>query len=97
MSGSKDEGGDLFGGGARVLVLTWGGGGGGTGCGVIPVGGTDGRVGAGACGWGAADTLCDRSRRDAMMGESLQSRAAVVGRVATIPCTVPNWVVMAFS
>ena len=59
MSGSKDEGVDLFGGGARVLVLTWGGGGGGMGSVVIPVGGTAGRVGAGACRWGAADTLCD--------------------------------------
>jgi len=97
MSGSKDEGVDLFGGGARVLVLTWGSGGGGMGSVVVPVGGTDGRVGAGACGWGAAATLCDRSRRDAWTGESLQSKAAVVGRVATIPCKVPNWVVMVSS
>jgi len=41
---------------------------------------------------GAADTLCDRSRRAALMGESLLSRAELVGRVATIDWMVPNWV-----
>ena len=51
---------------------------------VAPDGGTGGRVGAGAWEGGAADTLCDRARIDALMGEGLQSKAAVVGRVATI-------------
>jgi len=64
---------------------------------VAPARGTCGRVGAGAWEGGAADTLCDRSCRDGWMGESLLSRAAVVGRVATIPCMVPNWVVMVSS
>jgi len=113
MSGSKEEEGALLGGGARAFALGCAGRGGGrvvapvggkggrteagAGRGVAPVGGTGGRVGASAWGRGAADTLCDRSRRDALMGESLQSRAALVGRVATIACMVPNWVVMVSS
>jgi len=44
------------------------------GCVVVLVGGTDGRVGAGACGWGAADTLCDRSRREALTGARAVSK-----------------------
>jgi len=64
---------------------------------VAPTGGTGGRVGAGAWERGAADTLCDRSRRDALMGESLRSRAELVARVATMACKVPNWVVMVSS
>jgi len=54
-------------------------------------------VGAGAWERGAADTLCDMSRRDALMGESLLSRAKLVAMVATMACKVPNWVVMVSS
>ena len=54
-------------------------------------------MGAGAWEGEAADTLCDNSRRDALIGASLQSRAVVVGRVATIDCKVPNWVIMVSS
>ena len=53
---------------------------------VAPVGGTGGRVGAGAWVGGAADTLCDRSRREALIEASLHSGAVEVGRVATIDC-----------
>jgi len=42
-------------------------------------------------------TLCDRSRREALIGESLLSSAEEVGRVATIDCTVTGWVVTVSS
>ena len=80
MSGSNNEGDGLYG-GARTLGLLGAGGGGGRV--VAPVGGTEGRAVAGACGGGAADTLCDRSRRDALIGERALSSAENVGRVAT--------------
>jgi len=67
------------------------------GCVVVLVGGTDGRVGVGACGWGAADTLCDRSRREVLMGARVPSRAGKVGRVATTAWILHNWVVMVSS
>jgi len=57
---------------------------------VTLVGGTGARVGACARGGVAADTLCDRSRREALIGESLESRAELVGRVATMDWIVPN-------
>jgi len=61
---------------------------------VAPDGGTCCRVWTSTWEGGAADILCDRSRRDALMGASLESRAELVVRVATIDCMVPNWVVM---
>ena len=64
---------------------------------VVPAWGPGGREGGGAWVGGAADTLCDRSRRDALIGASQLSRAVEVGRVATIDCMVPNWVVMVSS
>jgi len=95
MSGSKEEEGALPRGGARALAL--GCAGRGVGRVVTPVGGIGARVGACAGGAGAADTLCDRLRREPMMGESLLSRAELVGRVATMDWMVPNWVVMVSS
>jgi len=95
MSGSKEEVGGLSGGGARAFAPDCFGRG--VGRVVTRAGGTGARVGAWAGGGGAADTLCDRSRREALMGESLLSRAELVGRVATIDWMVPNWVVMVAS
>ena len=63
----------------------------------VPVGGTGGRVGAGSWLGGAADTFCDRSRREALIGASLLSRGVEVGRIATVDCMVPNWVVIVSS
>jgi len=83
------------GGGARPFAL--GCVGRGVGRVVTLVGGTGARVGACTGREGAADTLCDRSHREALMGESLLSRAALVGRVATMDWMVPNWVVMVSS
>ena len=48
-------------------------------------------------GGGAADTLCDRSRKDALMGERAFSWAGNVGRVATTTWMLPNWVVIVSS
>ena len=48
-------------------------------------------------GGGAADILCHRACREALMGETLLSRAEEVGRVATMDWMVPNWVVMVSS
>jgi len=100
MSGSKEAEGALLEEGARAIALGCAGrrggrvvalvggkrgrGGAGAGRVVASYGGTGGRVGAGTWGGGAADTLSDRSRKDALMGASLQSRAAVVVRVARI-------------
>ena len=64
---------------------------------VTLTGGTGARVGACAGRGGAADNLCDRSRREALIGESLVSRAELVGRVTTMDWMVPNWVVMVSS
>ena len=61
-----------------------------------PVGEILGRGGARGAG-GAEFTLCDRSQRAALIGESLLSRAEEVGRVATIECTVVSWVVTVSS
>jgi len=113
ISGSNGEGGVLLGGCAsdfargcagkgvgRVVALTGGIGGrvgAGAGYVVAPVRGTGGREGAGAWGGGAAETVCDRSLRNALMGASLLSRAVKVGRVATIDRIVPSWVVMVLS
>jgi len=104
MSGSKEEGG-AWGGEARPFGLGCAEGGvGRVGCAgrgagrvVTLVGGTGARGGAGMLGGGAADTLCDRSRREALMGASLLSIAEPVGRVATMDWIVPNWVVMVSS
>jgi len=57
------------------------------------IAGLGGAAGAG----GAALTLCDRSRREALIGESLLSRAEEVGRVATMDCTAASWVVTVLS
>ena len=84
-----------MGGGARAFGLDCTAGG--AGRMVVLVAGIGGRVGALAGRGGAADTLCNRSRKDALIGVSLQSKAADVGRVATIDCIVPNWVVMVSS
>jgi len=46
--------------------------------------GTGAQVGACAREGRAADTLCDRSRRDALRGSSLASIVEEVGRVATM-------------
>jgi len=113
MSASKVEKGVLLGGGARDFTRGCGGAGavcvvalvGGTGGQVgasarrvvVPARGPGGRVRAGAWEGGAADTLCDRSQMEALIGASLLSRATEVGRVATIDCTVPNWVAMVSS
>jgi len=43
----------------------------------------EGQVEAGAWEGGAADTLCDWSRRDALIWERASSRVGKVGRVAT--------------
>jgi len=95
MSGSKEEEGGLAVGGTRAFAL--GCVGRGVGRVVTLVGGTRARVGPCTGGGGAADILCDRSRREAWMGESLVTRAEVVGRVATMDWMVPNWVVMVSS
>jgi len=50
-------------------------------------------VGAG----GGTLTLCDRSRREVLIGESLLSSAKEVGRVATMDCKVGSWVVTVLS
>jgi len=47
--------------------------------------------------WGVALTPCDRSRREALIGERLLSIAQAVGRVATMDCTVASWVVTVSS
>jgi len=107
MSGSKQEEELLLGGGARALRLEGGGAGApaggmdgrvGTGarCVVALVGGTVGRVGAGAWGGGAV-TLCDRSRMAALMGVRTPSRAVHVGMVWTACWMLPSWVVMVSS
>ena len=67
-----------------------------TGGGTTPVGGTTGR-GAAVRTEGAELTLCDRSRREALIGESLLSSAEEVGSVATIDWTVASCVVMVSS
>jgi len=46
---------------------------------------------------GAELTLCDKSPREAWIGESLLSSAEEVGRVATMDCTVASWVVTVSS
>ena len=52
----------------------------------------------GASAWDSgAETVCDRSRMAALMGVRVPWRAGQVGRVATIPCIVPSWVVMVSS
>jgi len=95
MSGSKEAVEGLAGGGARGFALGCAGRGVGR---VVTLGGGMGaRVGACTGGEGAADTLCDRSRRQALIGESLLSSAELVGRVATIDWMVPNWVVRVSS
>jgi len=48
-------------------------------------------VGAEGAG-GAALTLCDRLQREARIAEGLLSSAEVVGRVASMDCTVASWV-----
>jgi len=95
MSGSKEEEEGALGGGARPFArgCVWRG----VGLVVTLVGGTGARVGACTGRGGAADTVCDRLRREALMGESRLSRAVLVGRVATIDWMVPNWVVMVSS
>ena len=50
-------------------------------------------MGAGAGDWGA-ETLCDRSPMAALMGARVPSSAGQVGRVATLACILPSWVVM---
>jgi len=95
MSGSKAEGDTFVGGVTGVFAL--GCAGGGVGRVATSAGGTGARVGAGAVVGGAADTLWDRSRRAAWIGESLESRAEEVGRVATMLWIVPVWVVMVSS
>ena len=106
MSGLNEEEGDLLGGGERAFAPGCGGMGAlcvvalvgrtggrvGASAGhvVVPAWGPGGREGAGAWVGGADDTLCDRSRRDELIGASLLSRAVEVGRVATIDCMVPN-------
>jgi len=83
MSGSKEEWGPLFSGGARDFALVCIGRG--VGRVVVPVGETGGREGAGAWGGGTADMLCDRSRKDAFMGERPLSSVGKVGTVAITP------------
>jgi len=85
----------LGGGGARAFAL--GCAGRGVGRLVTLVGGTRARVGAYTGGGEAADTLCDRSRREPLNEEGLLSRAELVVRVATMDWMVPNWVVMVSS
>ena len=85
----------MAGGGARAFAL--GCAGRGVGLVMTLVGGIEALVGAYTGGAGAADTLCDRSRKEGLMGESLLSSAELVGRVATIEWMVPNWVVMVCS
>jgi len=75
MSGSKEEEGALAGEGARLFAL--GCVGRGEGRVVTLVGGTGARVGAGTGGGGAADTLCDRSPREALGGR--------------VCCPEPSW------
>jgi len=95
MSGLKAEEEPLLGGRAHdfALVCTCSGGG----PVVALVGGTGGRVGAGASGGVAADTLCDRSQRDALIEERTVLSAGKVGSVATTAWIFPNWVVMVSS
>ena len=62
---------------------------------VVLVGGMGGRAGAGARG--AADTLCDRSRRAALIGVRVSWSAAQVGMECTAAWMVPNWGVMVSS
>ena len=64
---------------------------------VILVGGTGARVGACILGRGAADTLCDRSHKAALIGASVSSSTGQVGRVGTWAWMLPNWVVMVSS
>ena len=91
--------GSLVGGGARAFAL--GCAGRGVGRVVTLVGGTVARVGACTGGGGAADTLGDRSRRDALIGLRAVSKtfptARKVGRVATMDWILPSWVVMVSS
>jgi len=95
MSGLKAEEEPQLEGGARVLAPGWAGSG--VGRVVGPVGGTEGRVGAGTWRGGAANTLCDRSRMDALIGARTVSSAGKVGRVATTAWILPNLVVMVSS
>jgi len=46
---------------------------------------------------GAVLIPCDRSRRDAWIGQSLLSSAKDVGRVTTMDCMVASWVVIVSS
>lgn len=81
MSPLKDEEEALLGGGTRNFVLVCAGRG--LGRMAVPHGGMEGQVEAGAWEGGAADTLCDWSRRDALIWERASSRVGKVGRVAT--------------
>ena len=107
ISGSKEDVEALLEGGARTLGLRRRGVGapgramgarvGAGACRMVAlVGGTGGRVGAGAWGGGAA-TLCDRSRMAALMGVRTPSRAVHVGMVWTACWMLPSWVVMVSS
>jgi len=62
----------------------------------IAVGGLGCRGGAGG-GGGAEPTLCNRSRIEFGIGESLLSSAEEVGRVATMASTIASWVVTVSS
>ena len=84
---------DLARGGGEQLLEA---GGGAAGRVTTPTGGIGCRSGAAGAG-GVEPTLCDRSRSEVWIGESLLSRAAVVGRVATMDCTVASWVVTVSS
>ena len=63
---------------------------------VEPDRGTTGRAGVGT-GGGAEVVLCDRSRMDALNGERAFSIAGNVGRIATMDCILPIWVVRTSS
>jgi len=73
-----------------------GAGGGAAGRVTTPVGGITGQ-GRAVTTAGAELTLCDRSSREALIGESLLSSAEEVGRVATIDRTVASCVVIVSS
>jgi len=68
---------------------------------VTPDGETGACVGACTRSLGPADTLCDRSRRDALIGERAVSKsfstAGNVGQAAAIAWILPSWVVMVSS
>jgi len=82
----------VLGGGARCLGMR----GGAAGRVTTPVAVIVSRSGAEGA-WGVALTLCDRSRREALIGERLLSIAQTVGRVAMMDCTVASWVVTVSS